>query len=325
MRLLAGDVGGTKTILALVENDRVLRRHTYPSGDFPALEPMIETFLGDDRGTVARACFGVAGPVVDDLCRATNLPWVIDARELERRLGFSRARLVNDFHALAIGIGALGPAEFAVLNEAPSDPRGPWVVIGAGTGLGEAIVVRGPAGFEVISSEGGHTDFAPRNELEIELLRFLLKRHKRVSYERVVSGPGLVALYEFMRERNDPPESAAVRAEMEQAPDDVAAIVSSHALKGDDPLCEKTLELFVSIYGAEAGNLALKVVARGGVYVAGGIAPKILPKLLDGTFRAAFVNKGRLSPLVEATPVKVVLNPDVGLLGAAAIAATLAL
>lgn len=325
MTLLAGDVGGTKTILALVEDGRIVRREVFPSAKFPSLEALIGVFLGGPARDVTRACFGVAGPVLDDSCRATNLPWVIEARDLERNLKLPRVALVNDFHALAIGITELPASDLATLNDAPSDPRGPWVVIGAGTGLGQAVVVKGPTGYEVISSEGGHTEFGPRNELEIELLRYLLRRHSRVSYERIVSGPGLLAVYEFLRDRDPKRESAAVREALASAPDAAPATISARGLDGSDPLCLEALDLFVSIYGAEAGNLALKVVARGGVFVAGGIAPKILPKLMDGTFRRAFVTKGRLSPLVERTPVKVVLNAEAGLLGAASIASKLSL
>lgn len=331
MALLAGDIGGTKTILALVEERgiarAVTRRETYPSARFEGLAPMVEHFLGGARCQalgIGQACFGVAGPVIDGACRATNLPWVLETGELERALGVPRVMLVNDFHALSIGIGELGPGELKVLHEAPSDPRGPWVVIGAGTGLGEAVVLKGPAGKEVLSSEGGHTEFGPRTRLEIELLEFLLQRHRRVSYERIVSGPGLVALWEFFARRPDARPSAAVAAAVGESSEAAAALISSHALAGTDPVSAQALDLFVSIYGAEAGNLALKVVARGGVYVAGGIAPKILPKLLDGTFVKSFLNKGRLSPVLEQTPVYVVLNPDAGLLGAAAIASGLA-
>jgi glucokinase len=281
---------------------------------------MVNEFLGQRSKSVSRACFGVAGPVIDDSCRTTNLRWVVEARNLERSLGIPRVTLVNDFQAMAVGITVLPSSDLAVLNDSPSDPKGPWVIIGAGTGLGEAVVVHTGTGYEVIPSEGGHSDFAPRNELEIELLRFLLKRHARVSYERILSGRGLVALYDFVRGRSPEDESRMVREEIAGSSGDAAPIISRHGLAGDDPLCVQALSLFVSIYGAEAGNLALKVVARGGVYVAGGIAPKILPKLLDGTFRSAFVTKGRLSPLLEATSVKVVLNSDAGLLGAAELA-----
>ncbi|MBI5547705.1 MAG: glucokinase [Deltaproteobacteria bacterium] len=324
MKLLAGDVGGTKTCLALVEEKHIVRREVYPSAQFPDLSSIISRFLGGRAQGITRACFGVAGPVYDDVCQATNLPWRIAARVLEHDLGVERVHLVNDFHALSIGITELPSSDLATLHAAPSEPRGPWVVLGAGTGLGEAILVKGPQGYEVLSSEGGHTDFGPRNDLEIELLRFLLSRHRRVSYERIVSGPGLVALYEFMRAREPAAVSTKLEAELAASSEGAAACISNHALAGDDALCVKALDLFVSIYGAEAGNLALKVIAPGGVYVAGGIAPKILPKLLDGTFEKAFLTKGRLSPILERTPVRVVTNPDTGLLGAAAIARRMA-
>jgi glucokinase len=326
MTFLAGDIGGTKTALALVKDRVIVERRVYQSASFESLEAIVGDFLGERGVKLAAACFGVAGPIgEDDTARTTNLRWIVDARNLERAFGVPRVLLVNDFHALAAGITVLPSSDLALLNDAPSDPRGPWVLLGAGTGLGEAVVVRSPAGFDVIASEGGHSDFAPRNELEIELLRFLLKRHKRVSYERILSGRGLVALYDFLRERSPGAESPAVRAELAASSGDPAPIISRHGLAGTDRLCTEVLSLFASIYGAEAGNLALKVVARGGVFVAGGIAPKIIAKLLDGTFRAAFVDKGRLSPLLEATPVKVVLNADAGLLGAAELATRLVL
>jgi glucokinase len=325
MLLLAGDVGGTKTALALVQNGQFVERRTYPSAAFESLEAMIRDFAATKSKRISRACFGVAGPIVDDTCRATNLRWVVEARSLERSFGFSRVHLVNDFFALASGIPRLPASDFAVLNDAQSDPNGPWAMIGAGTGLGQAIVIRVNRSYEMLPSEGGHADFAPRNELEMELLRFLLRRHTRVSYERIVSGRGLVALYDFLRERSPESESLALRKEIAASSGDIAPIISGHGLAGDDPLCTQALSLFASIYGAEAGNLALKVVARGGVFVGGGIAPKILPKLLDGTFRSSFVTKGRLSPILEATPVKVVLNPDAGLIGAAALAEGLGL
>jgi glucokinase len=325
MMVLAGDVGGTKTALALVQGGTVIERRVFPSAAFPSLEALVSEFLGQRGKNISRACFGIAGPVSEDSVRTTNLRWVIEARNLEHALGVPRVTLVNDFHALAVGITVLPASDFAVLNDSPSDPKGPWVLIGAGTGLGEAVVVHTGNGYDVIASEGGHTDFAPRNELEIDLLRFLLQRHARVSYERIICGRGLVALYEFMRGRSPELESPMVSKEIADSSGDIAPIISRHGLAGDDPLCAQALSLFVSIYGAEAGNLALKVVARGGVFVAGGIAPKILPKLLDGTFRSSFVAKGRLSPLLEATPVKVVLNSDAGLIGAATLAARFSL
>lgn len=324
MKLLAGDVGGTKTILALHEGGALLRREVYPSARYASLQALVKEFLGAGAHGIGRACFGVAGPVSAEKCRATNLPWLIDARALEEALEIPRVALVNDFYALSIGIGELSESDLATLNDVPADPHGPWVVLGAGTGLGQAVLHEGAGGRrEVLSSEGGHTDFGPRNELEIELLRFMLRRHDHVSYERLVSGPGLVAVYEFLRERGPAKESQAVREALEADPAGAAAVVSTFGLEGRDGLCAQALDLFCSIYGAEAGNLALKVVARGGVYVAGGIAPKILKKLQEGAFMKAFLDKGRLRHVLEATPVRVVLNPEVGLLGAAAIAARL--
>jgi glucokinase len=325
MLLLAGDVGGTKTALALIEDGAIVERQVYPSAAFTSLETMVRAFVGERAKGIARACFGIAGPVIGDSCRTTNLRWVVEARSLESALGLPRVILVNDFHALAAGISLLPASDLAVLNDAPSDPAGPWVLLGAGTGLGEAVVARVGKRYEVIPSEGSHTDFAPRDELEIDLLRFLLKRHKRVSYERILSGRGLVALYDFLRERSPGSESAQVKEEVAAGSGDAAPVISRHGLAGDDPLCAHALSLFVSIYGAEAGNLALKVTARGGVFVGGGIAPKILPKLLEGRFRASFVTKGRFSAMLEATPVKVVLNVDAGLLGAAGLAARFSL
>ncbi len=326
MRFLAGDVGGTKTALALFEGDRMIRRATFPSAAFESLELIVREFLGQEAGesSVAAACVGVAGPVVDQSCRATNLPWIIEARTMERVLGIARVRLVNDFHALSIGITCLPESDFAVLSEGKPDANGPWAVIGAGTGLGEAVLVRRErGGFDVLSSEGSHTDFGPRNETEVALLRFLWRRHKRVSYERVASGMGLPTLYEFFRDQGVP-ETAAVREEMAAPGAHQAAIVSAHALKGDDEICVRALDLFVSVYGSAAGNLALTTLPRGGVYVAGGISPKILPKLMDGTFMAAFRAKGRLSHMLESMPVRVVLNADAGLIGAASLARELA-
>lgn len=323
MRFLAGDVGGTKTALALFDADqRMVRRATLPSARFVSLEMLIQEFLDQEAEgqVIAAACFGIAGPIADQSCRATNLPWIIDASALEQTLHIPHVLLVNDFHALSIGITHLPETDFVLLNEAAPDPKGPWAVIGAGTGLGQAVLMKTPSGgFDVLPSEGSHIDFGPRNETEVSLLHFLWKRHKRVSYERIASGMGLPVLYDFFLEQGIP-ETAAVHEEMAQKGAHRAAIVSAHALSGDDEVCVRALDLFVSVYGAAAGNLALTVLPCGGVYVAGGISPKILPKLQDGTFMAAFCNKGRLSHMLETMPVQVVLNADAGLIGAAALA-----
>lgn len=319
MRVLAGDIGGTKTLLALLDQQpdgglRVLLRQRYESRDYPGLAPIVRDFLGKPEVTgITHAGFGVAGPVVDGVCRVTNLPWEIDARQLRDKLGLERVALVNDFAAVAYGVTALGPGDLDILQAGERDPGGPVALIGAGTGLGEALLVPTPAGPRVLPSEGGHADLAPRNEVEIALLRFLLRRHHRVSYERIVSGPGLVTAYEFVIAEGLAPELSDTRERM--ASEDRGAVIGARALAGDDPACVRAVELFVGLYGAEAGNLALKTLPTGGLYVAGGIAGKLLPLVRAG-FLPAFLDKGRMSPLLAKIPVAVVTNPEVGLLGA---------
>jgi glucokinase len=322
MRVLSGDVGGTKTYLALHEVDdegfvRELRRERYASSAFPGLADMIGVFLGGGSDArVDRAGIGVAGPVVDDVVKTTNLPWRIDARVLERTLGIGRVTLLNDFEAIALGIPRLPEEDFVVLQDLPADPHGPVVVLGAGTGLGAAVMVPtgSPGHFRVLRSEGGHTDFAPRDEREIDLLRYLLERHERVSYERVVSGPGLLTLYRFVVARGIAPELEETRARM--AEEDPSAVIGQRALAGDDPACVEAARMFVGLYGAKAGNLALDVIPTGGLYVAGGVAIHLLPLLQDGGFLRAFRSKGRMSHLLEAVRVSVVRNSRVGLTGA---------
>jgi len=332
MRVLAGDIGGTKTLLAVAEvkpgergsaQVEVLQRRRYDSPKYPGLASLCRAFLAELGGPLPRAAgFGIAGPVVDGRCQATNLPWIIDAAELLQELSLSRVRLVNDFHALTLGIASLPPERLATLNQGTRDPGGPWAVIGAGTGLGEAISILGNDGHrQILATEGGHSDFAPRNELEIGVLRFLLKRHGHghVSWERLVSGEGLVNLCEALAELqglSPPPAVAqALQGDRGNAP---AAITAASA---QDPLCRAVVELFVGLYGSEAGNLALKTLPTGGVFLGGGIAPRLLPALQDGRFLAAFTDKGRMRPLLEKMPVQVVLGDDAGLLGAASLAA----
>lgn len=318
MRVLAGDIGGTKTLLALLERGpdglRVLVRERYESARHPGLAPIVRDFLArPDLPAIDRAGFGVAGPVVDGRCRVTNLPWEIDAAALQAELGLRHVALVNDFAAVAYGVTELGAGDLEVLQAGARDPHGPVALIGAGTGLGEAVLVPTPTGPRVLPSEGGHADLAPRDDTEIALLRFLLRRHHRVSYERIVSGPGLVTAYEFVIAEGLAPELADTRARM--AVEDRGAVIGARALAGDDPACVRAVDLFVGLYGAEAGNLALKILPTGGLYVAGGIAGKLLPKLRAG-FLPAFLDKGRMSPLLATLPVAVVTNPEVGLLGA---------
>lgn len=317
MRILAADVGGTKTELAVYERDhhgalREVRSRRFASGDYDGIASIARSFLGDE--TVDRAGIGVAGPVVQDTCRTTNLPWELDGRALERSLSIPRVRLLNDFAAVALGIGALGPEDFTVLQEGDVDSQGPLIALGAGTGLGEAIVVPTEGRRRVLSTEGGHTDFAPRNEEEIALLRFLLRRHHRVSVERIVSGPGLVALYEFVVAEGLASTTDAVRTRLltEEAP----KVIGESALDESDDACVKAVDMFVAAYGAEAGNLALTILPTGGVYLAGGIAPRLIERFRGDNFRRAFLTKGRMSYLLEPMRVAVIMNTRVGLLGA---------
>lgn len=340
MRILAGDIGGTNTRLAIYEREgegeggyRKVRAARFPSAAYEGLTAIVREFSREDDRHVDRAAFGVAGPVVDDTCKATNLPWHLEARLLERDLGIPRVRLLNDFHAVALGVPELDPAGFVLLQDGAFDPEGTIAIVGAGTGLGEAIMLPGhgwrgralPASGQpsrerdVIASEGGHVDFAPRNEEEIGLLRFLLRRHERVSVERVVSGRGIAAIFEYVVEAGLAKATDAVRQRL-AAGEDPGAVIGASALAGSDPACVRAIDLFVSAYGAEAGNLALKVLPSGGVYIAGGVASRLLDKMKDGRFIDAFRTKGRMSPLLESMRVAVITDGDVGLLGARAAA-----
>lgn len=324
--VLAGDIGGTKTLLMIAEvapgRIEVKREQRYVSRDFGDFLDIVRDFL-QQTGPLQPdgACFGVAGPVTEGRAQITNLPWTIEAAALACELGIPpRVRLINDFQAVAYGIEALEQGDLATLLAGRPHPHGVRAVIGAGTGLGEGYMVWQGDHYEALGSEGSHADFAPADETQMELLRFLRRRYGHVSYERVVSGPGLVNIYEFLRERGGV-ESARLRQAMEQG--DAAAAISEFALARQDELASAALEMFVAVYGAEAGNLALKVLASGGVYVAGGIAPKILRKLQEGAFIRAFLDKGRFSALLAQIPVYVVRNPKVGLMGAALAAARL--
>jgi len=325
--VLAGDVGGTKIRLALVEDagggaPRVLREATLASRAHASLDDAIAAFLaGGPAGVVEAVCVGVAGPVIDGRCVATNLAWEVSEAQLARAAGARRARLLNDLEAAGHGVLTLDPAALRALQ--PGAPRrGNVALIAAGTGLGEALLVWDGRRHLVVPSEGGHADFAPRTDLEIELLAFLRKEHGRVSYERVLSGPGLLAVYRFLRQGSGVPEPAWLAARM--AADDPSAAIAEAALDGEDAVCGRALDLFVSVYGAEAGNLALKALALGGVFVGGGIAPKIVERLSGGGFVDAFRDKGRLADLMATIPVHVVLDDRAALLGAALVGLALA-
>ncbi len=323
--LLAGDVGGTKTLLALVEPHgadlAVIREAALPSRDFPTFEAAIARFLAEGpRGTIDAACFGVAGPVVDGHVTATNLPWRLDERGLAAAIPAGRVRLLNDLVATGYGVLTLPAAAFQTL-QAGEPRKGTMALIAAGTGLGEALLIWDGTRDVVVGSEGGHVDFAPRTDLEVELLRFLRKEFGRVSVERVLSGPGLFNIYRFLRENGGVAEPEWLRDRIERG--DPSAVVSEVGLAGDHSLCVQALDVFASIYGAEAGNLALTAFAVGGVVIGGGIGPKIRAKLADGTFRASFCDKGRLGGLMASLPVRLVLEPKAALLGAASVAASL--
>jgi glucokinase len=320
--VLAGDVGGTKTRLGLFRVDsagsRLLLSQAYPSSNFGDLESVIAIFL-QGQEQLSAATFGVAGPVVSGTAVATNLPWKISERALKKFLSLPTVSLVNDLVANAHGIEVMQPGDFMTLNRG-SRADGNRALLSAGTGLGSAILFWDGARHIPSPSEGGHVEFGPKDRLELGLLRYLFEQYGHVSYERILSGSGLFSIYRFLRDTGKyGKEPAWLSLQMEQ--EDPAAVITETARLGKSRLCEATLDLFVSIYGAAAGNLALQVMATGGVFIGGGIAPKISWKLKDGAFIKAFTNKGRLSPIVTRIPVKVIMNDQAALLGAAAHAA----
>ncbi len=302
---IAGDIGATHTRLALFDPPTTapVAFEVYSSRNHDGLEAMLGEFLKAHPAQVERACFGVAGPVTNGHVQTTNLAWPVDARSIAAMLGRDRVGLVNDLVANAYGIAELGPDDVATLHVGDPSVGGNAAVISAGTGLGEAGLFFDGARHHVFPSEGGHTDFGPRNDAEVALRAHLTRKHPHVSYERVCSGMGLVAIHAFLGG-----ESAEATA------------ITSAALDGSDPVCVRALEMMIEIYGAEAGNLALKLLATGGVYVGGGIAPRILSKLREGAFMAAFTAKGRFADLLERVPVHVILNDRTALYGAARLA-----
>jgi glucokinase len=320
--ILAGDIGGTNARLANFEPQngrlRLISEHVYPSRDYSNLGEIVSKFLADYAARPEVACFGIAGPVHDGRVETSNLPWVIEQSRLATQIQLPATLLINDLEASAWGIGALGVEDLVSLNRVEPSV-GNQAVIAPGTGLGEAGLFWNGSQHEVFACEGGHTDFAPQGDLQIELLRFLASRYEHVSYERVLSGPGLVNVYEFLRGKGGANEPTGFAGQLSQG--DPAAAISRAALNGANPLAEQALDLWISVYGAEAGNLALKAMATGGIFLGGGISPKILAKLTGPLFMNAFLNKGRLRPLLEAVAVRVITNDKAGLLGAARCAA----
>jgi glucokinase len=328
--ILAGDIGGTKTVVAMFDESggelKLVRDATYPSRDNPTFEGILEKFLSaGERLPLKAGCFGVAGPVINGKVHTTNLPWTLDEGELCRTISAPRVKLLNDLEAAAYGMLYLRPDELCSLNpQARQRSPGNVAVIAAGTGLGEAMLYWDGKSHHPLASEGGHTDFAPHSDREIELLRYLrAKFNGHVSYERILSGPGFYNVFCYLRDSGILPESPLLKERLATG-QDPSIIVTQLGLSGEDPLCAETIEMFLTIYGAEAGNLALKCVATGGVFVGGGIAPKMLKAFQKGTFFQSFINKGRFSDLMRSLEVNVSLNPRAPLIGAANYAARLA-
>ena len=319
--LIAGDIGGTKTLLALYAPESGVRRPVaqaeYHSSDHAGLAPMVRQFLARAGRSADQACFDVAGPVIEGRARLTNLPWVLDEEALCSDLGLQRVTLLNDLQAVATAVPHLRPADLHTLNRGHAEPQGAIAVIAPGTGLGEAFLVWSGTRYVACSSEGGHADFAPADESQAQLLGFLRARFGHVSCERVCSGSGLTNIYEFLRDTGVAEEPSAFATRLSAASDRAPLIVAAATRQPRaDPLAAATLRVFVTILGAEAGNLALKVLAGGGVYVAGGIAPRILPQLEGGAFMHAFTDKGRFADRLAAMPVHVI-TAQAALMGAA--------
>jgi glucokinase len=306
--VLAADIGGTTSRLALVDHDaagpRIIERMSEPSRRLSSLGALARRFLEGKRAPV-HACFAVAGPVTNGTVKTTNLPWVIESRALSTEIGIPRTTIINDFAAIGESLPFLTPGDLEPLQTGVPDPTGPIALIGAGTGLGQGFLFHDGDRYRVRDSEGGHATFASTTEREWGVRSFLEKRAGPVSWERVLSGSGLVAVYEYLSGTSS---------------DEEPAVISARGLSGADPIAVEALDLFAAVYGAQAGNLALTVLATGGIYVAGGIAPKLIDKLRDGTFMAAFRSKGALGPFLTRVPVHVIMSPDAALFGAAAVA-----
>jgi len=321
--ILAGDIGGTNARLAFFQTQNghlhLVSERVFPSREHSELGEIVSKFLEDSATRPEVACFGIAGPVRNGRVETSNLPWVVEQSRLAQQTHLPAILLINDLEANAWGIGALGSEDLVTLNAAPGPATGNQAVISPGTGLGEAGLFWDGSQHQVFACEGGHTDFAPRGELQTELLRFLEQRFGHVSYERILSGPGLVNAYEFLRHSGCAPESSEMAAAI--AHGDAAAAISKAALDDSSPLAVQALDLWISVYGAESSNLALKVMATGGMFLGGGISPKILSKLKGPRFMEAFLDKGRMRALIESIPVRVVTNDKAALLGAARCAA----
>lgn len=316
--ILVGDIGGTKTELALFENvkqRKIVEKKRFESKKYSSLEAIIEDFLSSSKYKISYACFGIAGPVHNGVCKTTNLPWVVDSKNVGEKFGISNVFLLNDLEANAWGIFCLREDELCVLAEGDQDSVGNRALIAAGTGLGEAGLYFDGNKHSPFASEGGHCNFAPTNEEELEILQYLKTLYPHVSYERLLSGAGLANIYRFWIDAKKETELVDVKERCKT--EDPAKVISEYGMAGKCPICVKAINRFASIYGSETGNVALKFFALGGVYIGGGIAPKILDCLKNGLFMDAFLKKGRLSSLLSKIRVQIVLNNETVLLGAA--------
>ena len=318
--ILAGDVGATHTRLAGFDADgnklQAIVERVYETRHYKGLPEIVSEFIRTEGVPVNQACVGVAGPVRGGISKPSNIPWVIDSRELAKQLRLSSVGLINDLEAYAYGIDALGSADFVTLREGAANVEGNMGVISATTGLGEAGLYWDGYRHHPYACEGGHADFSPVNELQIELLRYLLGKHDHVSWERILSGPGIKNIYDFLRDTHRAEEPAWLKERLALAPDP-PALISQLALEKKAPICEQALDVFVAAYGAETGNCALKFMSTAGIFIGGSIAAKIVPKMKEPAFMEAFLAKGRMRPLLEDMPVKIVMNDSSGLIGAA--------
>lgn len=333
MIVLSGDIGGTNTRLQLTECDnplhlKTIAREKYANASYMSFSEIIQKFLsdtGNQHVKIESACFAVAGPIINGTVKFTNLPWFIEESKLKQELKLEKVKLINDFQAVGYGIEVLSPEDVHVLQEGRYQLNQVKAIIGAGTGLGMGMMHWNGSMYEVTPTEGGHVDFAPTSDMQIQLLQYLRKKYHRVSIERLVSGPGIIHLYSFVKDNPLPTEKENPELHFAlHRNEDTAATISRYAIEYKDPMAMRALDLFVRIYGSAAGNLALTTLPYSGLYIAGGIAPKLLTQLTDGRFFDSYSDKGRLSNLLKEIPLFIVLNTHVGLLGAATFAARMA-
>lgn len=318
MNILAGDIGGTKVLLQISCNGEVLMEQQYVSANYATFDALLTEFMAQAKYAVSVACFAVAGPVDGGVANVTNRPWQLNSNKLQQQFSIPDVILINDFQAVGYGIAALPGHAVEILQAGDEHPQGVRALIGAGTGLGQAFMVWSGQHYQVLPTEGGHVGFAPTNELQIELLRFMQLNAYRTTYEHLVSGRGLVSIFNFLRERNPGLLSQKIARAMESQ--DAAAVIARFALESSDTLANQAVDLFLEIYAAQVGNHALNTLPYGGLYIAGGIAPKLIGRIKQGGFMAAYRDKAPMAELMLDFPVKVIMEPRVGLLGAQQVA-----